>query len=86
MLKILKFIFELPLVIPVLFFYSFYVAYMMVKESEITDLMEIESEEDFDSVLRPFIDSFKEKYINLLYGLSTIVWLYIIKIILVWNH
>lgn len=86
MLKIVRFIFELPLVKPIIFFYSIYATFMMVRESDITDLIEIETEEQFDSILNPLIDSFKEKYLSLLYGLNTIAWLYIIKIILTWNH
>lgn len=86
MIKFIRFIFEMPFVKPVIFFYSIYATFMMVRESDITDLIEIETEEQFDSVLNPIIDGFKQKYLSILYGLNTIVWLFIIKKILIWIH
>lgn len=85
MIKFFKFIFELPVVIPVLFIYTLYATYMVVKQSDIDALMEIETEEQFDTMMKPILESFKSKYINLLYAVSTIAWLYIIKTILLWN-
>lgn len=80
-MKVLLEIIKLPISFIILI-YSLYVTYRITMESEIFDLDDIETEEEFDDVLKPFVDKFVNEYEILLNTFNIIFWLTILKILL----
>ena len=84
MRKVLDFLvnlFEFPIILPIMLIYSLYVTKKIVDESDPTDLMSIEDENELWSHIEPHLDAFYEKHKALLYGLSTIFWILLILLI-----
>jgi hypothetical protein len=80
--EFLKRLFTLPIITPVILIYGMYVIIMIYKQSNETELMFIENEEDLMEYVKPHIDRFWEKYGHLLMATSILVWLLIIKYII----
>jgi hypothetical protein len=75
LLELLIFIFELPIVSPVMLVYSLYVTKKIVEESDPTELMSLEDENELWSHIGPHLDSFYLKYQSLMYGVTTVFWI-----------
>lgn len=69
-------------IVVIMFFYSLYVAYMIVKESNPADLISLETEEEFDKVLSPHLEKFYNDNKILLHITNFLCWLILIKVFL----
>lgn len=85
MKKIINFllnVFEVPIVLPIMVIYQFYVVFMIVEDSNMGDLYEIETPEELEKHVKPHTDKFYAKYKYIMHGISLIVWLLLIKYII----
>lgn len=77
----LKKVYGLPISF-VLFIYQIYVMYMVIKNTNPIDLDEIESNEELDKHLNPFVQEFYNTNKILLHTFSIICWVLFLKAIL----
>ena len=80
-MKKLRKVYGLPISF-VLFIYQMYVMYMVVKNTNPVDLDEIESNEDLNKMLNPFVETFYNNNKILLHIFSIICWVLFLKAIL----
>jgi len=66
----------------VLFIYQIYVMYMVIQNTNPADLDEIESNEDLNKMLNPFVETFYNNNKTLLHIFSIICWALFLKAIL----
>lgn len=66
----------------VLFIYQIYVMYMVIQNTNPADLDEIESKEDLNKMLNPFVETFYNNNKTLLHIFSIICWVLFLKAIL----
>jgi len=78
LLEILMFIFELPIVSPVMLVYSLYVTKKIVEESDPTEIISLD-EDELWSHIELHLNSFYDNYKSLMYTLTTIFWFIILK-------
>ena len=69
-------------IVVIMFFYSLYVTYMIVKESNPADLYSIETEDEFNKVLSPHLEIFYNNNKILLHIINVLCWLMLIKVFL----
>jgi hypothetical protein len=80
-MKKLRKIYGLPISF-VLFIYQIYVMYMVIRNTNPVDLDEIESNEDLNKMLNPFVETFYNNNKTLLHIFSIICWVLFLKAIL----
>jgi len=80
-MKKLRKIYGLPISF-VLFIYQIYVMYMVIRNTNPVDLDEIESNEDLNKKLNPFVETFYNNNKTLLHIFSIICWVLFLKAIL----
>lgn len=79
-MRIIKQILGFPIMI-IIFFYSLYVAYMIVKNSDPADLVNIDSAEDLDKHIEPHMVRFYEANKIWLHLINGICWFILLKLI-----
>lgn len=75
-------IFEIPIVLPTMVIYQFYVINKIVNENYEQGLDEITTPDELEKVVRPYTDKFFLKYKVIMYSVSIIFWLQLIKYII----
>lgn len=85
-LEVLQNIFQIPIVLPIMVLYQLYVVIMIVRQSNQADLYEIESPEELESHIKPHTDRFYQKYKYIMYIVSFVFWLQLIKYIIIQSY
>jgi hypothetical protein len=80
-MRIVAFLYRLP-VLPILIGYELYVINRIVKESDVTDLMEIQSKGELKTHIEPHMDTFKKDYAAALHLFSILSWITFIRIVI----
>ena len=81
--KIIRFLINLPVVLPVMAIYKVYLLHRLINETEnMEDLESISSEEELEELLDPHLESFYETYRIPMYILTAVIWTKIISAIL----
>jgi hypothetical protein len=80
-MRLLKLILVFPIMI-IIFFHSLYVTYMIVKNTDLVDLAQIESEEELNKHIQPHSVMFYERNKIWLHLINIACWIIFIKIIL----
>lgn len=68
-------------IVIIMFIYSLYVTYMIVKNSDLADLVNIDSAEDFDKHLEPHMVRFYETNKIWLHLINGVCWFILLKLI-----
>lgn len=80
-MRIIAFLYRLP-GLPIMIGYELYVINKIVRESNIEDLMEIQSSGELKKHIEPHMDTFRKDYAAALHLFSILSWLTFIRIIL----
>ena len=80
-MKFIKFIWELPIAF-IVNLYGIYIIIRISQDSELYDLLEIETEEQLTEILQPYMEAFELKYMIHLNVWNILIWLTFLKIIL----
>ncbi len=80
-MRFLKFLYTLP-VLPILIGYELHVIFMIVKETDPDQLMDIETEKELKNHTTPHMDNFRKKYAGPLHLFSILFWITFIRIVI----
>jgi hypothetical protein len=80
-MRFLKFLYTLP-VLPILIGYELHVIFMIVKETDHDELMNIEAKKELKYHTAPHLESFRKKYAGPLHLFSILSWITFIKIVI----
>jgi hypothetical protein len=80
-MRIVAFLYRLP-VLPIMIGYELYVINRIVKESNIDDLMEIQSNGELKNHTEPHMDTFRKDYAGALHLFSILSWITFIRIVI----
>jgi hypothetical protein len=78
-MRLIAFLYRLP-ILPILIGYELYVINRIVKESDMNDLMEIQSSGDLQKITHPYLETFRKKYSGPLHLFSILSWITFIRI------
>ncbi len=80
-MRIVAFLYRLP-VLPIMIGYELYVINRIVRESNIDDLMEIQSNGELKKHTEPHMDTFRKDYAAALHLFSILSWITFIRIVI----
>lgn len=80
-MRILAFLYRLP-VLPIMIGYELYVINRIVRESNIDDLMEIQSSGELKKHTEPHMETFRKDYTAALHLFSILSWITFIRIVI----
>jgi hypothetical protein len=80
-MRIVAFLYRLP-VLPIMIGYELYVINRIVKESNIDDLMEIQSNGELKKHTEPHMDTFRKDHAAALHLFSILSWIIFIRIVI----
>jgi hypothetical protein len=80
-MRIVAFLYRLP-VLPIMIGYELYVINRIVRESNIEDLIEIQSNGELKKHTEPHMDTFRKDYAAALHLFSMLSWITFIRIVI----